>query len=278
MEKKLPILLTSKTAGEILDGRDSVSLDLGISRSKVRLDGKTVFFPHEVELTIQELKKIEKRSNAVYFLSKNGVFMIALTNNHFFKLVPTNGAPTIEIDGIRMHRTVDVTPEEDASLKIECLNISGGKILDTCTGLGYTSIKALNKGAEAIITVEKNVEVLNIASLNPYSQELFLGKIHKIIGDSYYTLNSFPANFFDYIIHDPPRFSHAGQLYGRVFYRKLFRAMKKGGKIFHYIGEPGSRYRNMNIRKGVSNRLRDSGFTNIEHRNDVKGIICEKLF
>ena len=276
MENGFPSLLTSNTAREILDGIDLVSLDLGLSKSIIKIFNGKVIFPCGNELTLLELENIEKRSDAVFLLSEKGLFLIAISNNHYFKLVPTKGAPTIEIDGVRMHRMSDITPEKDAEHKIDKLNISGGNVLDTCTGLGYTSISTLDMGAEIIVTVERSVEVLIIALMNPYSRRLFSGRINKIVGDSFHIVDVFPKNFFDYVVHDPPRFSHAGELYGGQFYQKLFKIVKKGGKIFHYVGEPGYRYRNVNLRRGITSRLRRSGFTRVEYLEDLKGLIFEK--
>ena len=233
MVEDFPSLLTSKTARKILNGIDRVSLDLGISKVDVELCNGKVFFPCGNALTFLELEKIEKRRDSVFLLNQEGVFLIAIPNKHYFKLVPTVGAPTIEIDGVRMHRTVEITPEKDAKHKIEKMNISGGSVLDTCTGLGYTSIGALDFGAEIIITIERSIEVLNIALMNPYSRRLFSNRVNKIFGDCFHIIDFFPKNYFDYVVHDPPRFSHAGKLYGGLFYRKLYKVVKKGGKIFH---------------------------------------------
>lgn len=276
MVESFPSLLTSNTARKILDGVDRVSLDLGISKVDVELCNGKVIFPCGNELTLLELEKIKNKNDSVFLLNQKGVFLIAISNQHYFKLAPTIGAPTIEIDGVRMHRTVNITPENDAKLKIEKLNISGGNVLDTCTGLGYTSISALDADAEMIVTIEKSVEVLNIALMNPYSRSLFTNKVNKIIGDSFHIIDFFPKNFFDYVIHDPPRFSHAGELYGGKFYRKLFKVVKNGGKIFHYVGEPGSRYRRVDLRSGITRRLRNSGFSRIEYYEDLKGLLFEK--
>lgn len=45
-------------------------------------------------------------------------------------------------------------------------------------------------------------------------------------------------------MHNPPRFSIAGELYGLDFYRALYRVLRRDGKLFHYTGEP---WRHSNI-------------------------------
>jgi uncharacterized protein len=69
----------------------------------------------------------------------------------------------------------------------------------------------------------------------------------------------FAAESFDAIIHDPPTFALAGQLYGGEMYRNLYRILKPGGHLFHYIGNPDSRY-GATTGRGVVARLRQAGF------------------
>ena len=73
--------------------------------------------------------------------------MAATSGKHFYKLAKTGGAPTLEIDGIRMHRTKDTTPDRMRWKKSKILGLRHGKVLDTCMGLGYTAIQADEYGA-----------------------------------------------------------------------------------------------------------------------------------
>lgn len=274
MKQRFP-LITSETAKSILEGEEYVSLDLGVSINEVKkLDSK--YMLNEKDFISQEdLEKISQDEKSVYFVEDNKSFMAAIAEKHYYKLVKMNGAPTLEIDGIRMHRTKGTTPENDAKEKISLLGVDKGKVLDTCMGLGYTAIQAHEKGASYVISLEFDPNVVRIAKLNSYSFKLFNEKtIHKMIGDSYYILDVFPSNHFDYVIHDPPRHGSAGHLYGLEFYRKLARVIKNGGRLFHYTGEPGSKYRRVNIQKGVTERLLQAGFSNIEYHQDVMGITC----
>jgi len=148
-------------------------------------------------------------------------------------------------------------------------------VLDTCTGLGYTAICA-SKYADEVITVEKDENIIALAKQNPYSSELFLNnKIKLIHGDVLDEVRKFSDGFFDYIIHDPPRFALAGMLYSRDFYMELYRVLKINGKIFHYIGSPGKRFRNKDIQKGVISRLRSAGFL-VEINDAAQGVVGEK--
>ena len=73
-------------------------------------------------------------------------------------------------------------------------------------------------------------------------------------------IGELPNNYFDYIIHDPPRFSLAGELYSYNFYKELYRVLRKGGKMFHYTGSPGEKYRGKKFIKGIGERLTKAKF------------------
>ncbi|MBM3291861.1 SAM-dependent methyltransferase [Candidatus Bathyarchaeota archaeon] len=271
-----PPLLTADVAQLILNGVSRVSLDLGLSKMEPKFDGNEIILKDNYRVSIEKLKKITDKDDAIFFPQDSELFMVATSNSHYYKLVTTSGAPTIEIDGIRMHRTKDTTPEEDAKKKINILGVNEGKILDTCTGLGYTAIESLHKNAEIVVTIEKDYNVTMINNLNPWSRDLFDERIHKIFSDSYHAVDCLPKNFFEYIIHDPPRFSFAGQLYSEAFYSKLFSRIKHGGKLLHYTGEPGSRYRKKDLQKGVQSRLKSVGFKKLTYHPEIMAITCER--
>jgi len=277
MPKTLPPMLTSKEAKIILDGKTRVTLDLGLSKTDI------IQTKHGYDLGKGEiidsvsLEKIAENERSVYFVDQKTVFMAATSGKHFYKLAPTGGAPTLEIDGIRMHRTKETTPDKDTRDKLKLLGLSSGTVLDTCMGLGYTAIEAIRRGADRVVTVEYDTNVLLISLINPWSSGLFSScSIHKVIGDSFSVVDAFPSQLFDYIIHDPPRHSSAGHLYGQEFYHKMARAIKPGGRVFHYTGEPGSRYRKVNIHTGIRKRLGIAGFRDLEYHPVVMGFTCTR--
>ncbi len=275
--RALPPLLTSRVARRILEGNVRVSLDLGLSEVSVAVGDDHVELPDGSVIDFSDLRRIEERNNAVFFPKQGTVYMVAVSNDHFYKLVPTEGAPTIEVDGIRMHRTKETTPDIDASEKIEALGIGGGRVLDTCTGLGYTAQAALERGADLVVSIELRPEVLHIAEVNPWSRGIFEDhRIHLLLGDAYLTLDGLPHDFFDYAVHDPPSFALSGHLYGQKFYAKLLHILRGGGRIFHYTGEPGSRYRRIDLKRGVIRRLRQAGFEKIVYHEKVRGLTCRK--
>jgi hypothetical protein len=254
-----------------------VSLDLGLSEVEVSFVDRGVVLPDGSAVDFGDLEEIAGRSGAVFFPRDGAVYQVAISDGHFYKLVPTGGAPTLEVDGVRMHRTVGITPEVDAEEKLEALGVRGGSVLDTCTGLGYTALASLERDGGLVVSVELRAEVLRIAGVNPWSRGLFSdGRVHLLLGDIFDVVEAFPDGFFDYIVHDPPRFSHAGHLYGGEFYARLFRVLRGGGRVFHYTGEPGSRHRRVDLRRGVMRRLGRVGFTNARYVERVLGVVCEK--
>ena len=195
----------------------------------------------------------------------------------FYKLVPTSTWPTVEISGIHMHRIKKVDPKTDSELKIKSLGKIYGIVLDTCTGLGYTAILAARKkDVKKVITIEKDENVIKLAKLNPFSKELFSNpKIELRIADVTQEIKKFKANFFDFIIHDPPRISIAEELYSLAFYQELYRVLKPKGKIFHYVGEPG-KLQGKNYLKGILKRLKLAGFVKIKKVKEALGLVIQK--
>jgi predicted methyltransferase len=270
-------LLTSSVAEKILGGCDRVSLDLGLSEVSLNYSGERVILPDGAVIKLEDLKNVKNREKSVFFSEGDKLYMVAVSNDHFYKLVPTGMAPTVEVDGIRMHRTKGTTPDADADEKMKVLGIKGGRVLDTCTGLGYTAQAALKGGADLIITIELIPEILWIARMNPWSRRIFEDqRVHLLIGDAFDLINTLPSGFFSYIIHDPPRITLAGHLYSQSFYLKMISSLKRGGGLFHYTGEPGSRRRRINLYKGVMQRLRRAGFKEVTYHRNIRGVTCRK--
>ncbi len=190
----------------------------------------------------------------------------------FYKLVDG----TIEIDGIRMHQTLKKTPLQDAKDKVKLLKIRNGyKVLDICTGLGYTAIEE-SKKASFVITIDNDWNVIEKAKENIDSIDLFSSpNIQIVLGDAEEIIKTFPDNFFDAIMHDPPRFSRAGHLYSFKFYSELYRILKKRKLLFHYTGKPGEK-RGLKFTKGVKKRLKEAGFSSIIWIDDCLGFLCRK--
>jgi len=177
-----------------------------------------------------------------------------------FKLVPTDwGPPTFEIDGIKMLPTARISPYVDAERKVSLIRPRGKVILDTCGGLGYFAAWCLQGQARQVLSYEKNPEVIWLRSLNPWSPKIGSG-LTLTQGDIAEQIASLPSQSVDAILHDPPRFGIAGELYSRVFYEQLARVLKRKGKLFHYMGTPNKLTSQRDVPNEVANRLRHTGF------------------
>ncbi|WP_456396001.1 class I SAM-dependent methyltransferase [Thermococcus sp.] len=272
--------LRAQDARRLLFARGGARVNLDLRKTGrtwlIEIRGERFIFPDGSEVDREIVERIAKDEGNLYFIAGGRVFKAAIAGEHFYKLVPTV-PPTIEINGIRMHRTKGVTPLEDTINKINAVKPGEGEIvLDTCMGLGYTAIEAAKRGAY-VMTVEKDPNVLELAKLNPWSRELFHSQnIQVIRGDAFDVVKRFRDGTFDVIIHDPPRFSLAGHLYSEEFYRELFRVLKHGGRIFHYVGNPGKRYRRKDLQRGVMERLRKAGFAGIKRVEEALGVVARK--
>lgn len=255
----------------------SLSTDLGLSTIKVKKVEAGWQLPNGELLSLAQLQVINEDKNSC-FLFTNGqirkVEAFSETTYRYYTLMPTSKAPTMLISGIPMHRIKDTTPVEDTDRKIKALGKPFGRILDTSTGLGYTAIAAA-KTANRVITIEFDPVVLDICRVNPWSRELFYNpKIHKVIGDSASIVESFPDGTFNAIIHDPPTFQIAGDLYAQSLYQTFYRILTDRGKLFHYIGNPESRS-GATVGRGVVERLEAVGFS-VKPKGSAFGVLAKK--
>lgn len=169
------------------------------------------------------------------------------------------GAPTFEIDGIKMLPTALVSPYADAERKVGLIAPRGKLILDTCGGLGYFAAWCLQGGAQQVQSFEKNPDVIWLRSLNPWSPEA--GPVLTLTpGDITREIARIPAASVDAILHDPPRFGIAGELYSQLFYDQLARVIKRRGRMFHYTGSPNKLSSGRDLPDEVTSRLRRAGF------------------
>jgi len=260
--------------------RASTSLDLGLTTSEVVLElDRIVFASHGGEwLSWADVEAIDDNDLTCFVVENNSAVKIQRFSeqfNRFYSLMPTSRAPTLLISGIPMHRIKGTDPHQDTLTKVRAASPDGGLLLDTATGLGYTAIQAARTAAR-VVTIELDPEVLAVAQMNPWSQSLFDNpKIEQIVGDTLDELPGFADGTFSRIIHDPPTFSLAGELYSAACYRQLFRVLKRGGRLFHYIGDLESKSGH-NVMKGAIRRLQESGFERIVRRPEAFGLLAFK--
>lgn len=244
----------------------------------VRLEKEGLIFPDLTQVYWEDVERVASSENTCFWIEDEAIHPIQVfseVTGWMRTLYPTEGAPTMLVSGIPMHRIKGVDPHEDTRNKIKAAAPVVGRVLDTATGLGYTAIEAA-KTAESIITIELDPAALEIARLNPWSQDLFDNpKIEQIVGDACDAIEGFEDASFARIIHDPPAFSLGGDMYSRDFYEELYRVLTRKGYMFHYIGDPESKS-GRNITAGVIRRLQEAGFANVIRKPRAFGVVAYK--
>jgi predicted methyltransferase len=201
------------------------------------------------------------KDRTIYHWTDASFQPVARYSSALIKLVPTPwGAPTFEIDGIKMLPTAKMSPYADAERKVALVAPHGKLILDTCGGLGYFAAWCLRGHASHVYSYEINPDVIWLRSLNPWSPppDAALTLVTADIGDA---IAAIPTGSVDAILHDPPRFGIAGQLYSQMFYEQLARVLRRRGKLFHYAGTPNKLSSGRDVANEVATRLRIAGFT-----------------
>jgi predicted methyltransferase len=246
-------LLAARNAGS---AALECSLDLGRSTTRVDVgDSQWVWqgtaYPY--------LKTCKERT--IYYWSGAAFEPVSRYTGALIKLVPTEwGPPTFEIDGIKMLPTATVSPYADAERKVALIQPRGKRVLDTCGGLGYFAAWCLRGQAREVLSFEKNPDVVWLRSLNPWSPSADPA-LTLTIGDVAKEIATIPAASVDAILHDPPRFGIAGELYSQKFYDELARVIRRKGRLFHYTGSPNKLTSGRDVPNEVARRLRQAGFS-----------------
>jgi len=200
------------------------------------------------------------KDRTIYYWTEDSFHPVSRYTTSLIKLVPTDwGPPTFEINGIKMLPTSQVSPYTDAERKVALIQPRGKVILDTCGGLGYFAAWCVLGKAARVLSFEKNPDVIWLRSLNPWSPETG-GGLTLTVGDIAEQIAALPDESVDAILHDPPRFGIAGELYSQAFYDHLARVVKRKGKMFHYIGTPNKLTSGRNVPNEVTKRLQRAGF------------------
>lgn len=242
------------------------SLDLGCSTTRIEV-GATQWHWQGQAFPYPDVCK----DRTIYYWRPDGFQPVAHFGTALVKLVPTRwGPPTFEIDGIKMLPTAQISPYEDAQRKVGLIQPRGKRVLDTCGGLGYFAAWCLAGQAAQVHSYEKNPDVIWLRSLNPWSPDspwsggpwanrprTALTLAQADIAEQIATL---PDTFVDAILHDPPRFGIAGELYSQAFYQQLARVLVRRGRLFHYTGTPNRISRGRDLAAEVIIRLRRAGF------------------
>lgn len=259
-------LLTRETAAALAAARDggaatwTGSLDLGRSTGEARLgadawEWRGLRHPYAVSL----------KDRTLYYRDGDAFSPVSRYSGSLIKLVPTEwGAPTFEIDGIKMLPTSKESPFEDARRKVALVEPRGRTVLDTCGGLGYFAACCLDAGAARILSFEKNADVLWLRTLNPWSPDPEAaqagGRLQLVHADVSQAIAGLGDASVDAVLHDPPRFGIAGELYSQAFYAQLARVLRRGGRLFHYTGSPNRLTSGRDVPHEVAKRLEKAGF------------------
>ena len=259
-------LLTKALAAGLLAARDAGadswngSFDLDLSKDEVTLHAATwewrgQHHPYPAKL----------RDRTIYYREGEDFVPVSRYAGSLIKLVPTQwGAPTFEIDGIKMLPTSKESPLDDARRKVALVQPRGKVILDTCGGLGYFAACCLDAGVAHIRSFEKNEDVLWLHTLNPWSPEPDApssgGRLHLTHADVTAAILEIPDASVDALLHDPPRFGIAGELYSQAFYDQLARVLRRSGRLFHYTGSPNKLTSGRDVPREVQKRLDKAGF------------------
>ncbi len=236
------------------------SLDLGRSQADAALHRDTwqwrdQHYPYPARL----------KDRTIYYWDGEGFDTVSRFSGSLIKLVPTEwGAPTFEIDGIKMLPTSKESPVDDARRKVALIEPRGKLVLDTCGGLGYFAACCLEAGVANIRSFEKNEDVLWLRTLNPWSPDPDApasgGRLSLAHGDVSEAITQLASGSVDALLHDPPRFGIAGELYSQAFYDQLARVLRRGGRLFHYTGSPNKLTSGRDVPNEVAKRLEKAGF------------------
>ncbi len=255
-----------------------VSPDLGLTTIEAQLTAEGVSFPAGERVTWEEIARITKSDHQCFRVTPEGIASIQVfspATNWARSLFATASAPTTVVGGFSMHRIQGTDPLQDTRAKIAALAPISGHLLDTATGLGYTAIEAA-KTAEQVTTIELDPAAIEIARMNPWSRALFDNpRIIQRVGDVSELIETFIDGSFNQILHDPPVFSLAGDLYSLAFYRQLYRVLRARGRVFHYIGDLSSSS-GQRVAGGVVRRLQEAGFRRIVRHPEAFGVVAFK--
>lgn len=250
-------LLAARAAGA---GEWIGSLDLGRSNGSASLRADALEWQGQRYPYPPTLK-----DRTIYVWDGDEFAPVSRFSGSLIKLVPTEwGAPTFEINGIKMLPTSKESPFEDARRKVALVEPRGKVLLDTCGGLGYFAACALEAGVMRIHSFEKNPDVLWLRTLNPWSPDPDAptsgGRLLLTQADVSRAIVNIADASVDALLHDPPRFGIAGGLYSQAFYDQLARVLKRKGRLFHYTGAPNKLTSGRDVPNEVVKRLRQAGF------------------
>ncbi len=262
-------------------GSTRLSLNLGITTSEVQVTSEHIRVgEHWMPLPASKLlEQGDERTILIYRHSSWEKWQYFNENtNRLYKpiFIKPGAPPTIEISGIKMHVTENGDPAVDTRRKLRFLKGSKGIVWDTCCGMGYSAQWfARLPDVQLVLTTEVDETMLTLCRENPWAQELFESPSIQVIRAN---AASFVSMLGDHtlaaILHDPPRFNLAPELYEIAFYRELWRVLRTGGKVYHYTGNP-RKHQSKGLPIRTAERMTKAGFTRV--KLCYQGVCAQKL-
>jgi len=271
------MLITGKEFDFILSRKPGtefdLTLDFGLTKVKVLRSAAEAIVEKKFKLDLSRKLK----PGRCYLLKEEGLVPVAFFDEEkqrYYKLIPTRDWPSFTLGSVPMHSITRISPKEDTMRKINVLK-PYGIVLDTCMGLGYTAICAAEQSRK-VFTFERDENVLLLAQLNPFSRKLFSSpRIERHQEDIYQAIPAMEAEKFDCIVHDPPTFKIAPELFSREFYLHCLKVLKPGGRFYHYL----PRYK---VRRGydfparIKDKCRQAGFTVLSFLPEQGDLVCTR--
>ena len=264
------------------NGKLQTSLDLGLSKSVVEKSGSGVTFPGGQFISIEKLQHARRRHRDEDCFTIEGDSMFYLyrfDGKTAYRLYEPkkDWPPTLWINGSMMHTVSVSKPTDEAMEKARELGRRPGMVLETCFGLGYSAIALIQKcGAIGVSSHEISSDVLDIARENPWSgKALSDSRINVSNNDIKEAIHEAEDSSFDSVLHDPPNVKIDGELYSEKFYSELFRVLKRGGKLYHFVGGGKTPHEyKVNYTRGVMRRLSEAGFSSV--KRSYRGVSAVK--
>ena len=261
-------------------GTLGMSLDLGLSRSAVGI-AEEFLFPNGERLARAVAAEVIRKRNVHDCHELAGgrlrwLYGFDEKEHVACKLYEPaiDWPPTLMINGAFMHAVATTTPVREAEAKVRSLRPKGGRVFETCMGLGYCTQALLRAPVARVIACEISQEVIALARRNPWSQGALRDpRVVVLPGSALDAAGELAPGSIDSVLHDPPTLHRAGELYSAEMYRALLRALPKGGRLYHYVGTESERTRHR-YRQGVIRRLRAVGFSRIWRAH--RGVVAVK--
>src|SRR6185437_2251407 len=105
-------------------------------------------------------------------------------------------------------------------------------------------------------------DVLWLRTLNPWSPDPDAsgGRLQLQHADVLPAIAQIADASIDALLHDPPRFGIAGELYSQAFYEQLARVLRRGGRLIHYRVRTNRLSSGRGVPREAAKRLEKGGF------------------